>query len=52
VARKIAAWVDRLGTVWVEGQLTQVSARAGTVRTGQGCSGEVGGPSLTGSGPW
>ena len=30
VARKIAAWVDRLGTVWVEGQLTQVSARAGT----------------------
>lgn len=30
VARKIAAWVDRLGAVWVEGQLTQVSARAGT----------------------
>jgi exodeoxyribonuclease VII large subunit len=30
VARKIAGWVDRLGTVWVEGQLTQVSAKAGT----------------------
>lgn len=30
VARKIAAWIDRLGAVWVEGQLTQVTARAGT----------------------
>ncbi|MGQ0773819.1 MAG: exodeoxyribonuclease VII large subunit, partial [Pseudonocardiales bacterium] len=30
VARKIADWIGRLGTVWVEGQLTQVSARAGT----------------------
>ncbi|MDQ4020950.1 MAG: exodeoxyribonuclease VII large subunit [Actinomycetota bacterium] len=30
VARKIAAWIDRLGAVWVEGQITQVSARAGT----------------------
>lgn len=30
VARKISAWIDRLGAVWVEGQLTQVSARAGT----------------------
>lgn len=30
VARKIAAWIDRLGTVWVEGQLTQVNARPGT----------------------
>ncbi|MDN5746935.1 MAG: exodeoxyribonuclease VII large subunit [Pseudonocardia sp.] len=30
VARKIAAWVDRLGAVWVEGQLAQVTARAGT----------------------
>jgi exodeoxyribonuclease VII large subunit len=30
VARKIAEWVDRLGTVWVEGQLAQVTARAGT----------------------
>ncbi|MDQ3989864.1 MAG: exodeoxyribonuclease VII large subunit, partial [Actinomycetota bacterium] len=30
VARKIAAWIDRLGAVWVEGQLTQVNARTGT----------------------
>jgi exodeoxyribonuclease VII large subunit len=30
VARKIAAWIDRLGTVWVEGQITQVSAKAGS----------------------
>jgi exodeoxyribonuclease VII large subunit len=30
VARKIAEWVDRLGSVWVEGQLAQVTARAGT----------------------
>jgi exodeoxyribonuclease VII large subunit len=30
VARKVAAWIDRLGSVWVEGQITQVSARAGT----------------------
>ncbi len=30
VARKIAEWIDRLGAVWVEGQLTQVTARAGT----------------------
>ncbi|MGI9064277.1 MAG: exodeoxyribonuclease VII large subunit [Pseudonocardiaceae bacterium] len=30
MARKIAAWIDRLGAVWVEGQVTQVSARAGT----------------------
>lgn len=30
VARKIAEWVDRLGPVWVEGQLAQVTARAGT----------------------
>jgi exodeoxyribonuclease VII large subunit len=30
VARKIAAWIERLGAVWVEGQITQVSARAGT----------------------
>jgi len=29
VARKIADWINRLGTVWVEGQLTQISARAG-----------------------
>ncbi|MGI5125803.1 exodeoxyribonuclease VII large subunit [Pseudonocardia sp. CA-107938] len=30
VARKIAEWVDRLGAVWVEGQLAQVVARPGT----------------------
>ncbi|MFD2419191.1 exodeoxyribonuclease VII large subunit [Amycolatopsis pigmentata] len=30
VARKIADWVHRLGAVWVEGQVTQVSARPGT----------------------
>ncbi|MGH3833086.1 MAG: exodeoxyribonuclease VII large subunit [Pseudonocardiaceae bacterium] len=30
VARKIATWIDRLGSVWVEGQLTQVSAKPGT----------------------
>jgi len=30
VARKIAEWVDRLGAVWVEGQLAQITARAGT----------------------
>ena len=30
VARKIAEWVDRLGAVWVEGQLAQITARPGT----------------------
>jgi exodeoxyribonuclease VII large subunit len=30
VARKIAAWIERLGAVWVEGQVTQISARPGT----------------------
>lgn len=30
VTRKIADWISRLGAVWVEGQLTQVSARPGT----------------------
>jgi exodeoxyribonuclease VII large subunit len=30
VARKIAEWVDKLGAVWVEGQLAQVTARPGT----------------------
>jgi exodeoxyribonuclease VII large subunit len=30
VARKISEWVDRLGAVWVEGQLAQVTSRAGT----------------------
>jgi len=29
VARKIADWINRLGTVWVEGQITQISARPG-----------------------
>lgn len=29
VSRKIAEWVNRLGTIWVEGQVTQVSARPG-----------------------
>jgi exodeoxyribonuclease VII large subunit len=27
VASRVAGWIDRLGTVWVEGQLTQVSVR-------------------------
>jgi exodeoxyribonuclease VII large subunit len=30
VARKIAEYIDRLGAVWVEGQLAQVTARPGT----------------------
>ncbi|MDQ3760405.1 MAG: exodeoxyribonuclease VII large subunit [Actinomycetota bacterium] len=30
VARKIAVWIDRLGAVWVEGQITQVSAKPRT----------------------
>ena len=30
VARKIAEWINRLGAVWVEGQVTQISARPGT----------------------
>jgi exodeoxyribonuclease VII large subunit len=30
VARKISDWIHRLGAVWVEGQLTQISARPGT----------------------
>ncbi|MCF7551194.1 exodeoxyribonuclease VII large subunit [Pseudonocardia sp. WMMC193] len=30
VSRKISEWIDRLGAVWVEGQLAQVTARAGT----------------------
>ncbi|MQA11265.1 MAG: exodeoxyribonuclease VII large subunit [Pseudonocardiaceae bacterium] len=30
VARKIAEWINRLGAVWVEGQITQISARPGT----------------------
>lgn len=31
VARSIADWVGRLGRVWVEGQVTQISRRPGTV---------------------
>jgi exodeoxyribonuclease VII large subunit len=31
VARSLAQWIDRLGRVWVEGQVTQMSRRAGTV---------------------
>ncbi len=30
VALKVSKWIDRLGPVWVEGQLTQVNARPGT----------------------
>jgi exodeoxyribonuclease VII large subunit len=30
VARKIADWISRLGAIWVEGQITQISARPGT----------------------
>ncbi|GAA4560113.1 exodeoxyribonuclease VII large subunit [Pseudonocardia xishanensis] len=30
VTRKISEWIDRLGAVWIEGQLAQVTARAGT----------------------
>ena len=29
VAIRIAAWIDKLGTVWVEGQLTQINIRPG-----------------------
>jgi len=29
IAQAIGAWVDRLGTVWVEGQVTQISRRQG-----------------------
>jgi exodeoxyribonuclease VII large subunit len=29
VAIRIAGWIDRLGTVWVEGQLTQINIRPG-----------------------
>lgn len=31
VARSLAEWIDKLGRVWVEGQITQVSRRPGTV---------------------
>ncbi len=30
VARKIGEWISRLGAIWVEGQITQISARPGT----------------------
>src|SRR5207244_9130649 len=30
VARKIADWIGRLGSIWVDGQVTQISARPGT----------------------
>ncbi|MET0317977.1 MAG: exodeoxyribonuclease VII large subunit [Rhodococcus fascians] len=30
VAMKVAGWIDKLGSVWVEGQLTQINARPGT----------------------
>jgi exodeoxyribonuclease VII large subunit len=30
VSQKISGWIDKLGTVWVEGQLTQINARPGT----------------------
>lgn len=30
VARKIADWINRLGSIWVEGQLTQSSIRPGS----------------------
>ena len=30
VARKVADWINRLGDVWVEGQVTQISNRPGT----------------------
>lgn len=31
VARSLAEWIDKLGRVWVEGQVTQISRRPGTV---------------------
>ncbi|NLU82809.1 exodeoxyribonuclease VII large subunit [Rhodococcus sp. HNM0569] len=30
VAMKVAQWIDRLGSIWVEGQITQINARPGT----------------------
>jgi len=30
VAIRVASWIDKLGAVWVEGQLTQISQRPGT----------------------
>ncbi len=30
ISLKVAQWIDRLGSVWVEGQITQMNARPGT----------------------
>lgn len=30
VSQKVAGWIDRLGTIWVEGQITQMNVRPGT----------------------
>ncbi|WP_067816976.1 exodeoxyribonuclease VII large subunit [Nocardia inohanensis] len=30
IAVKVAQWIDRLGAVWVEGQITQINMRPGT----------------------
>ncbi|MFC8531631.1 exodeoxyribonuclease VII large subunit [Nocardia sp. NPDC057227] len=30
VSMKVAQWIDKLGSVWVEGQITQISLRPGT----------------------
>ncbi|MEV0299266.1 exodeoxyribonuclease VII large subunit [Nocardia sp. NPDC050710] len=30
VALKVAQWIDRLGSIWVEGQITQINLRPGT----------------------
>ncbi|NLG54311.1 MAG: exodeoxyribonuclease VII large subunit [Rhodococcus sp.] len=30
VSVKVAEWIDRLGSIWVEGQITQINSRPGT----------------------
>ncbi|QNG18021.1 exodeoxyribonuclease VII large subunit [Rhodococcus triatomae] len=30
VSAKVAQWIDRLGSIWVEGQITQINSRPGT----------------------
>ncbi|WP_027501024.1 exodeoxyribonuclease VII large subunit [Rhodococcus sp. UNC363MFTsu5.1] len=30
VATKVSQWIDRLGSIWVEGQITQINVRPGT----------------------
>lgn len=30
VADKVASWIEKLGSIWVEGQITQISRRPGT----------------------